>query len=44
MRFSLKWMLAAVAFVGFGCVALYNANEACATKPDTLLFSVKCAD
>ena len=28
MRFSLKWMLAAVAFVGFGCVALCNANEA----------------
>ena len=28
MRFSLKWMLAAVALVGFGCVALYNANEA----------------
>ena len=27
MRFSLKWMLAAVAFVGFVCVALYNANE-----------------
>ena len=27
MRFSLKWMLVAVAFVGFGCVALYNANE-----------------
>ncbi len=28
MRFSLKWMLGAVAFVGFGCVALFNANEA----------------
>ena len=27
MRFSLKWMLAAVAFVGVGSVALFTANE-----------------
>lgn len=28
MQFNLKYLLAATAFVGFGCVALYNANEA----------------
>ena len=27
MRYFLMWMLGAVAFVGFGCVALYNATE-----------------
>ena len=38
MRFSLKWMLGAVALVGFGCVALYNANETWATA--VLFFTV----
>ena len=28
MRFSLKWMLGAVAFVGFGSAALFNATKA----------------
>ena len=39
MQFSLKWMLAAVAFVGFGCTALYNANEtwAMATMAITII-------
>jgi len=40
MRFSLKWMLGAVALVGFGCVALYNANEAWAMAAHALTIVV----